>query len=146
MSTNAQPSTGEQDPWRLLGACFNACRAVPRGLRIIITIIRYVVIIVIYLSILTFFLPRHLQNMSRTNTPYAPLENCPRGVQPNIYVNGFCSCFHHGEEYCNPCTYDFRYLNNMTIQDDLDEIIGKRLTDVRGILVVFCYCFADVIL
>jgi len=78
--------------------------------------------------------------MSRTNTPYAPLENCPPGVQPNIYVNGFCFCFHHGEEYCHRCTYDFRYSNNMTIQDDLDEIIGERLSDVCAILVIFRYC------
>jgi len=79
-------------------------------------------------------------------TPFAPLDNYPPGIQQNIYVNGFCFCFHHGEEYCYPCTYDFRALNNMTIQDDLEEIIGERLSDVREFLLLTSrYRFMDVV-
>jgi len=72
--------------------------------------------------------------MSRTHTPYAPLDNCPPGVQPQIEVNGFSFCFHHGEEYCGSCTSDFRCGNNMTILDGLDEIVGENLSDVSGFL------------
>ena len=85
--------------------------------------------------------------MSRNKTPYEPCENSPPGVQPHIYVNGFCFCFHHGEEYCLRCFFDFRSVNNIWIEDDLDndfdEIISERRSDVPGTLIIFCYRFAD---
>ena len=78
---------------------------------------------------------RDLQNMSPTYAPYPPLDNCPPGVQPHICVNGFSFCFRHGEEHCIRCPFEFRYMNNLIIQDDLEEIISERLSDVRRMLV-----------
>ncbi|KIM47354.1 hypothetical protein M413DRAFT_423142 [Hebeloma cylindrosporum] len=86
------------------------------------------------------FAPLHtrLPTMSEIRTPYAPLENSLRGARPHIYVNGFCFCFHHGEEFCNPCTLDFRALNNVTIQDDLeDENMARNLSDHRSSIKVY---------
>jgi hypothetical protein len=37
-------------------------------------------------------------------------------------------------------------MNNFTIQDDLEEITGERLSEVREILVVFRYRLANSIL
>ena len=72
------------------------------------------------------------KDMNRNKTPYAPVTY--PGVQPNIYVNGFCFCFYHGEEYCLRCFFDFRPVNNIAIEDDLDndfdEIISERSSDV----------------
>ena len=78
---------------------------------------------------------RDLQSMSPTYAPYPPLDNCPPGVQPHICVNGFSFCFRHGEEHCIRCPFEFRYMNNFIIQDDLEEIISERLSDVRRMLV-----------
>ena len=75
------------------------------------------------------------KTMSPTYAPYPPLDNCPPGVQPHICVNGFSFCFRHGEEHCIRCPFEFRYMNNFIIQDDLEEIISERLSDVRRMLV-----------
>ena len=58
-----------------------------------------------------------------------------------LTVNEFTFCAEHGDEYCSRCTYDFRYINNYAILNELDQQIVEVLSDVSIIFSSQCTLF-----
>lgn len=52
------------------------------------------------------------------------------GTAKLLTVNGFTFCEEHGNECCHPCSYDFKFMNNYVILDELDEEVAELLSDV----------------